>query len=144
VNGESYVQMVRQTGCHAVMIGRGAIGNPWIFREIAASEQGGSYPPPDFLEMCAVTIQHIRSETARKGEKTGCLQVRKHIARCFRNRPGAAALRKRLYEHTTSHAMIALLEEAAATYQAVIQVGQGPIDGRSVEQGDLHLVEEAG
>ncbi len=114
VDGPTYTALVRQTGCHAVMIGRGAIGNPWIFRELTAAGEGRTMVRPDLTEMVAVTIRHIRGEVARKGERTGCLQVRKHIARCFRDFPGAATLRRRLYSHETSAGMIGVLERALA------------------------------
>ena len=68
-----------------------------------------------------VTIRHIKSETARKGERTGCLQVRKHIARCFRNRPGAGALRRQLFSHETSDSMVTVLEEAVAAWRVGAQ-----------------------
>ncbi len=121
VDGASYADLVEHTGCHAVMIGRGAIGNPWIFREMVAAERGEPYTPPDFGEMCEVTIRHIKGETARKGERTGCLQVRKHIARCFRNRPGAGALRRQLFSHETSDGMVTVLEEAVAAWRVGTQ-----------------------
>jgi tRNA-dihydrouridine synthase len=63
--------------------------------------------------MCDVTVRHIRLEVEQRGEKTGCLVVRKHIAKCFKGYPGAAHLRKRLYAEETSTGMIAVLEEAA-------------------------------
>ncbi|MEZ4386621.1 MAG: tRNA-dihydrouridine synthase [Candidatus Krumholzibacteriia bacterium] len=112
-DGASYGDLVRQTRCHGVMVARGAIGNPWLFEEMAAADAGRAWVPPSLSRMCEVIIRHIRLEVAQRGERTGCLVVRKHVARCFRGYPGAAALRKRLYAEQTSDAMITILEEVA-------------------------------
>lgn len=121
VDGAGYQAMVRHTGCHAVMVGRGAIGNPWIFKEMVSAEAGCRAPRPDLDEMIEVMIDHIRREVACKGERTGCFQVRKHIARCFRGWPGASSLRRGIFSHETSAGMIDVLRQARVECQA----GQG-------------------
>ncbi len=113
-DAESYRRMVTHTRCHGVMIGRGAIGNPWLFAAMQAVDEDRPPPRITFAGMCAVTCDHIRGEVAARGEKQGCLVVRKHISRTFRGYPGAAALRRRLYAAVRSAEMIAILEEAAA------------------------------
>jgi len=113
-DAESYRRMVSHTRCHGVMIGRGAIGNPWLFAAMKAVDEGDPQPEISFAEMCAVTCDHIRGEVAARGEKQGCLVVRKHISRTFRGYPGAAALRRLLYATVQSAEMIAILEKAAA------------------------------
>ncbi len=127
-DGESYRRMVEHTRCHGVMIGRGAIGNPWIFDRMRAVDEGRHEPVIGFAEMCAVTCEHIRGEVTARGENQGCLVVRKHIARTFRGYPGAAALRRRLYATESSAMMIAILEEAGragAPAQVVDSQGRG-------------------
>jgi tRNA-dihydrouridine synthase B len=113
VDGDSYRRLVHHTRCHGVMIGRGAIGNPWIFARMKAVDEGGPEPAVTFTEMCAVTIDHLQGEVAMRGEKQGCLVVRKHIAKCFKGYPGAAGLRKKLYATERIDEMISILEEAA-------------------------------
>ncbi len=113
VDGESYTNMVKQTGCHAVMIGRGAIGNPWIFEHMLAADEGRPEDMVSFSEMCNVTIDHINGEVAMRGETQGCYVVRKHIAKCFKGYRGAAALRRELFSTVESARMIELLERAA-------------------------------
>jgi tRNA-dihydrouridine synthase B len=113
VDGDSYGRMVRHTGCHAVMIGRGAIGNPWIFARMKAVDEGRPEPEVAFTEMCEVTITHILGEVAMRGEDQGCLVVRKHIAKCFKGYPGAVGLRKKLYATQRIDEMITILEDAA-------------------------------
>ncbi len=114
VDGETYRQMVEHTRCHGVMIGRGAIGHPWIFQQMKAVDEGRPNPVIDFSEMCMVTCDHIRGEVELRGPKTGCYVVRKHIAKCFKGYPGAAHLRRRLFGTEDANEMIAILNEAAA------------------------------
>lgn len=112
VDGDSYRRMVAHTRCHGVMIGRGAMGNPWIFEQMRAVDEGTTPRVVTFGEMCAVTADHVRGEVAARGETQGCLVVRSHISRCFRGYPGAAAFRRRLYEAGGSAALIGMLGDA--------------------------------
>lgn len=114
VDGESYRRMVEHTACHAVMIGRGAIGNPWIFGEMRAVDEGQPKPEVTFTEMCEATIEHLRGEVAMRGEPQGSFVVRKHIAKCFKGYPGAAVLRREIYATTVADEMVDILEKAAA------------------------------
>lgn len=113
LDGARYRRLVEHTRCHGVMIGRGAMGNPWIFEQMTAVDEDRPARAVDFAEMCAVTADHVRGEVAARGEGTGCLVVRAHITRCFRGYPGAAAFRRRLFDAEGSAALIALLDEAA-------------------------------
>ncbi len=127
VDGESYRRMVEHTGCHAVMIGRGAIGNPWLFGQMRAVDEGRPVPTVDFREMCLTTIDHLLGEVALRGEPQGSYVVRKHIARCFKGYPGAAVLRRRLYATTVAQEMVGILEQAAAAgdprYDEAVETG---------------------
>jgi nifR3 family TIM-barrel protein len=121
IDGASYRRLVEATGCHAVMVGRGAIGNPWLFAGMRAAETGTPEPAVTFAAMCEVTVDHIRGEVALRGEPQGCYVVRKHIARLFRGFPGASALRRSLYATTDSEEMIVILRQAA------VDIGPGPL-----------------
>ena len=112
VDGESYRKMREHTRCHGVMIGRGAIGNPWIFAQMRAVDEGRPAVEVTFAEMCAVTADHVRGEVAMRGERQGCLVVRKHIAKCFKGFRGASGLRRQLYGTEESAEMLTILEEA--------------------------------
>ncbi len=113
VDGRSYARMVRHTRCHGVMVARGAIGNPWIFGQMKAVDEGSDWEAPSFPEMCEVMIEFVRGEVIVKGERIGAQSVRKHLARCFKGQAGAGLLRKRIFAEATSEGMIAVIAEAA-------------------------------
>lgn len=98
-NGDIYsahdaMMMMEQTGCDMVMVGRGALGNPWIFREINAQyEQERPTPPPGIFERLTVMHRHIEKLCEYKGEKIGMREARKHTAWYMRGLRGAARLR---------------------------------------------------
>ena len=69
--GADALRMLDETGCDAVIVGRAAQGNPWIFREIAAALRGEEAPPPTPAERVAMALRHFELETALHGEKRG-------------------------------------------------------------------------
>jgi tRNA-dihydrouridine synthase B len=81
------------TGCDAVMVGRGALGNPWIFREIAHHlATGGTLAPPSFEEIGATLLGHLEELHAFYGEGRGVRVARKHIRWFCEGHPGSDAL----------------------------------------------------
>ena len=87
--------LLAATGCDGVAIGRGAMGNPWLFGEIAAAMQGRALPPPPTLnERFAVLRQHIYDMCEDKGEFVAMQQARTHAAWYMHGLRGAAALRR--------------------------------------------------
>ena len=99
VTAEDAARMYEQTGCDLVMIGRGALGNPWIFREIN-SLLGYDRPslPISAAERITVLLRHIGKLCEYKGEYIGMREARKHAAWYFKGVHGAAALRKKAGE----------------------------------------------
>lgn len=89
--------MLERTGCDMVMVGRGALGNPWIFSQINAylTESCRIVPPPGTAERVAVIYRHIRLLCDLKGEPRGMKEARKHLGFYIRGLPGAAELRRR-------------------------------------------------
>ncbi|OHB33263.1 MAG: tRNA dihydrouridine synthase DusB [Desulfuromonadaceae bacterium GWC2_58_13] len=91
---EDALAMLKQSGCDAVMIGRGAYGNPWLLRDIKALLDGQAQPPPptpeDRLEVAA---QHITLYTQTYGPCKALLDMRKHLCWYSRGMGGAAAFR---------------------------------------------------
>lgn len=102
--GEDAFKMVKITGCDAVMIGRGAIGNPWLFSqaraaldEIPANE--AIYPTvPDRMQMA---VEHLSFMVERKGERRAIKEFRKHAVSYMRGCPFAKQWRRRFFEIQT-------------------------------------------
>ena len=77
---EKAKQMMDETGCDFIMIGRGAFGNPWIFKEINFYlENGYKLSHPDYSERIDYCIEHFKHTVRNKGEFLGVRQMRKHI-----------------------------------------------------------------
>ena len=92
---EEGMSMLAETGCDMVMIGRGALGNPWIFRDLDCAYRGEPVPPaPAPEERKAMMIRHLEMLCGLKGEDTGVREFRKYITRYTKGLPGAAALRR--------------------------------------------------
>lgn len=81
VDSASAKQMLIQTGCDGVMIGRAAQGNPWIFRETEAFLRDGTLMPrPDNAEKKALILRHAALQKEFKGEYTAVREMRKHMS----------------------------------------------------------------
>jgi tRNA-dihydrouridine synthase B len=114
VDRESYAHMVNHTRCHAVMVGRGAIGNPWIFRQMDAAAGAVVDESPTLMEIIDLARRHIEENCRYRGERTGSYLVRKHVARYFRGFPGASAIRRRLFDTEGGAEMLTALREIRA------------------------------
>lgn len=109
---ESYqdaLNMFEKTGCDAVMIARGACGNPWIFKEIISAIEGSAYYPPTPEERVEAALLHLEKLVAYKGEDQGIREARKHMAWYIKGMDGAAALRGRINSAITLDEMRELL-----------------------------------
>ncbi len=94
VSGETALAMMSQTGCDGVMIGRGAQGNPWIFRELVEFGRTGELPArPSRTEIKAAMLRHARLQIEFKGDYLGIREMRKHVAWYTKGLEGAAKLR---------------------------------------------------
>jgi tRNA-dihydrouridine synthase B len=98
---ESAKNVFDVTGCHAVMIARGAIQNPWIFREIKHFLATGEVlPPPTFAERVDVLREHLRLSVEQKGERWGVIEFRKYYSGYLCRQPGISRLRMELMQYT--------------------------------------------
>jgi len=91
--GADAIRMRETTGCDAVMIGRGARGNPFIFAEVASALEGREYTAPSVAERMAVLGEQIQMLVTQKGEYIGIREARKHIAWYTKNLKDSASLR---------------------------------------------------
>jgi nifR3 family TIM-barrel protein len=81
LTGRDAVAMMERTGCDAVMIGRGAKGNPWIFNQINEYlENGTQMTPPDLQQLHDMILRHVHMLVELKGEYIGIREMRKHFA----------------------------------------------------------------
>ena len=96
---EDAARMFRETGCDAVMIGRAALGNPWIFSRTRHYLDTGCVPePPGLAERVRVIGEHLADAAAEKGERRAVIEMRKHYRGYLRGLPGSAQMRGALME----------------------------------------------
>lgn len=144
-SGADAARMAEETGCDLVMVGRAALGNPFLFTEInrALNSEGRRQPPlqrgaavvanseliVSWPEKLAVIIQHIEMAVADKGQPRGLREMRKHLGWYIKGIPGAAALRQELMRAETREEVLGLLEKL----QNSIHRHQGDMDEQTPE-----------
>lgn len=90
-------EMLRQTGCDGILIGRAAQGNPWIFREVTGYLESGVIPPrPDNREKKELILRHASLQLQYKGEYTGVREMRKHLSWYTMGMPNSARFRREI------------------------------------------------
>ncbi len=95
VDIQSVKHMYDYTKCDLVMIGRGALGCPWLFAQVRSYlTDGAILPPPSLPEKMEVMLRHFRLVCEYKGERQGMREVRKHAAWYMKGMRGAPAFRK--------------------------------------------------
>ena len=115
-SAEKAKKLYEHTGCDMIMVGRGALGNPWLFDEINQYLKTGKIPPkPTPEEKLSVMVKQIERMCELKGEYLGIRQSRKHIVWYLKGFRGAASLRNEA-GHTSS------LEELYALVQKVLDM----------------------
>jgi nifR3 family TIM-barrel protein len=96
LDAEAAVRMLRETGCDGLMFARGAIGNPFIFRQTRALLARGGAETPSARERIQAGMEHLERAVRLKGEALACREMRKHFAAYTRGLPGGARLREAL------------------------------------------------
>ncbi len=95
LTAEDAQRMYELTGCDLVMIGRGALGNPWIFMQICAwFDSERQMPPPTKSERMYVMLRHIKTLCEYKGEDIGMREARKHVGWYLKGFKGASSFRR--------------------------------------------------
>jgi len=96
------LRMMRQTGCDGVIVGRGCLGRPWLFRDLV-DVFAGREPrnPPNFGQVVEVMLEHARLMCGWFGERAGIRMMRKFAGWYTKSFPGGAALRPRLMHAQT-------------------------------------------
>lgn len=97
VDGKSAEKMLSETGCDFLMVGRGALGAPWVFNQINAYLQKGEIiPEPQIDEKMTVMLDHIKTLCEYKGEYIAMREARKHSAWYIKGMRGAAEFRREI------------------------------------------------
>lgn len=110
-------EMFEQTGCDAVMIGRGAQGNPWIFdRVITYLSTGELKSEPSPQEKIETLLRHMDMLVKLKGERTGVLEMRKHIAWYIKGMNNSSSIKEQIFKITSKDEMERLLREYIENY----------------------------
>lgn len=96
------VRILAVTGADAVMIGRGAFGNPWLFSQAAAALAGQAIPPlPPLRQRVLTAVHQFELACAQKGERVACLEARKHYAWYLRGVPYAGYYKEKIMSVST-------------------------------------------
>lgn len=115
-SGETAVAMLEQTGCDGVMIARGALGNPWIFRDATALWRGEELPAqPSNEEKLRMLLRHFDLIAADKGERIAVREIRKHVGWYIKGIHGAAALRRQVNQISDAAEMRRVIKRVVGT-----------------------------
>jgi len=101
-NAADAIRMFAETNCDAAMVGRGSLGNPWIFAEIKAAQRGEAFIPPSLQERKDLIIDHIRKFRELHGEHKACGEMKKCVAWYLKGLPGASAARAEVFASPSS------------------------------------------
>jgi nifR3 family TIM-barrel protein len=112
-SADDALRMIVYTGCDGVAIGRGALGNPWIFEEIRAAMSGVPYEQPTAMQRAEVALRHLDLMIKLKGSRTAMLEARRHLCYYIRGGHGSAALRAAIMKSSDFDEMRALILEFA-------------------------------
>jgi len=127
------LRMMRETGCDGVIVGRGCLGRPWLFRELASAFDGTEpAPPPALGEVAAVVERHAALLCDFFGVEQGMMQMRKWCCWYTAGFPGSAAVRRALPGIRTPEDLsrvLAALDPAAPFPIAALRLHRGK-DGR--------------
>ena len=113
-NGDIFVpadakKMMEATGCDGVAIGRGALGNPWIYAGIGSILKGKPPVEISLEEKKHVVLKHLQREVKYEGKKTGILQSRRIAPWYFKGCPNVAQFREKIHRATSLKEMISLI-----------------------------------
>ena len=112
VDEESAIEMFQKTGVDGIMIGRGSLGNPWIFKNIKYFlENGKKLEEPTLNDRKNVMKEHIKLAVKNKNELVAIHEIRKHISWYTKNLPNSSEFRNKVNHTESSKEMLNLIDE---------------------------------
>lgn len=108
---EEAKKMLDETGCNAIMIGRGVLGNPWLIYNINSYLEGKSTVSVSLNDRIDMCLEHLKLLCEIKNEKVACLEIRNHVSWYFKGIKCANELKNKVYKTTSIHDIISLLED---------------------------------
>lgn len=112
-DAEGGARLLRESGCAGIMVGRGAVGNPFLFRTLAALLSGQPLPPPPTAaEKYAAAKRQLSLAAKEKGESVAVLEARKHLGEYLRGIRGGSAARAKIFRAESAGEMLRILAAA--------------------------------
>lgn len=111
VDGPSALHMLEYTGCKAIMIGRGALGNPWIFKEINAYFAGEEFKRPSKEEIYNMIVDQYERLLKLKGERLALLEMRSHFGWYLKGMQGSAQIKNKANQALSFEEVKKILKE---------------------------------
>ena len=120
VTPQDVKRVFAETGCDAVMIGRGAMMNPWIFRQAKQYLATGELPEEATMEERITLLkEHLRLSVEYKGERSGVIELRKHYSGLLRGLPHVSRIRMELMQFTEAQPILDHLTRFVELYSPV-------------------------
>jgi nifR3 family TIM-barrel protein len=121
-NPQKALEYKNRYGVDGIMIGRSAIGSPWVFNEIKHYfKTGTELLPPDMAERVNITRKHLDFSIRWKGDKLGIFEMRRHYSNYFKGTPDFKPFRTRMVEAFTQAEVNAILDEVVEVYNDLVE-----------------------
>jgi tRNA-dihydrouridine synthase len=124
VTADDALRMIAETGCDGVMVGRAAIGNPFIFSAILARLEDRQFQEPTLEQHFGVMKRYLRDSVAYLGERQACLMMRSRLGWFVKGLHGSSQFRKAITKVSTEEEALATIE--AYERQLGKQLAAGP------------------
>jgi len=108
---EKAKEMLDYTGCDAVMIGRAALGNPWLIRNTVLYLEGNPYTLPSTIDKIDMCIKHLKMLADLKSERQAVLEIRSHVGWYLKGVKGSNEIKNKIYKMTKLYDILQVLEE---------------------------------